>query len=225
MSRRSEDEDLTGATTADDAEGAADTPAADSPEQVETTSSELEPAPDSAPEPPETGLEPQPETALEQQLRAEVDSLQEQLLRRRAEFENYRRRVERERASLTDEAVGVLLTELLPTIDNLERAATAAGDEQSVREGVGLILRTLQGLLGARGVSVEDPVGQPFDPEQHQALAHEPAPGHSDGTIVEVFQKGYLLGGRLLRPALVKVAKGDEAGDSDENQDPGETLH
>lgn len=210
MSDPERDEDTKGAaTTAED--DAAEPPAdAAAPEQSAAAAED------------ERGLEPSPPSP-EDELRQEVENLQDQLLRRRAEFENYRRRVERERALIADEAVGELLTELLPTIDNLERAATAEGDEQSVREGVGLILRTLQGLLGARGVDVEDPAGQPFDPERHQALAHEPAPGHPDGTIVEVFQKGYLLGGRLLRPALVKVAKGDD--ETAEAAGDGETLH
>ena len=212
MSRRRDDEEPAAATAEDELEESAGAP------EAETTEPSAE-----APEPDETGLEARPGASVEQELRAEVEKLQDQLLRRRAEFENYRRRVERERAQIADESTGALLTELLPTIDNLERAATAAGDEHSVREGVGLILRTLHGLLGARGVEVEDPGGQPFDPERHQALAHEPAPGHADGTIVEVFQKGYLLGGRLLRPALVRVAKGEqEPGQAAED---GETLH
>lgn len=205
MRHPEDEEDAGGAATAEEAEASAEAAA-----ESEAGSGD-------------DGLEAVPETAVEQELRAEVQSLQDQLLRRRAEFENFRRRVERERTQLAEEAAGALLSELLPTIDNLERAATAAGDEQSVREGVGLILRTLQGVLGARGVEVEDPAGRPFDPERHQALAHEPAPGHADGTIVEVFQKGYLLGGRLLRPALVKVAKGE---DEPERAAPdGETLH
>jgi molecular chaperone GrpE len=210
VSRREDDEDVTGGVAAEEAGDTPDAAGADDPSQQ--------------PQAEERGLEARAaDPGVEQELRAEVENLQDQLLRRRAEFENYRRRVERERSQIADEAVGALLTELLPTIDNLERAAVAAGDEQSVREGVGLILRTLQGLMGARGVEVEDPGGQPFDPERHQALAHEPAPGHADGTIVEVFQKGYLLGGRLLRPALVKVAKGDEA--PVRTAEDGETLH
>jgi len=221
VSRR-DDEDVEGAVAAEDAADP-DASGGTAPEDG-TGAPEAEAAAASEPAAEETGLEPRPgDRGVEQELRAEVENLREQLLRRRAEFENFRRRVERERAQIADEAVGALMSELLPTVDNLERAATAAGDEASVREGVGLILRTLQGLMDARGVEVENPAGQPFDPERHQALVHEAAPGHAEGTIVEVFQKGYLLGGRLLRPALVKVAKGDEG--QQRAAEDGETLH
>jgi len=216
VSRPDDDDEVGTAATAEDAE-VPDEQAAGAPPVAEDAEERgLEPANEGP-----SGGRSGASEGVEDQLRAEIDELRDQLLRRRAEFENYRRRVERERAQTAEDAVGELLTELLPTIDNLERAATAAGDENSVREGVGLILRTLQGLLGARGVAVEDPAGEPFDPERHQALAHEPAPGHAEGTIVEVFQKGYRLGGRLLRPALVKVAKGEPARAAED----GETLH
>jgi molecular chaperone GrpE len=202
VSRRKDDDEVAGAATEEHE--------AEEQGEPEGVTTELE----------QSAEQPSPEA----ELRAEVEALQEQLLRRRAEFENFRRRIEKERAQIAADAAGELLSELLPTIDNLERAATAAGDEQSVREGVGLILRTLKGVLDTRGVEVEDPAGQPFDPERHQALAHEPAPGHAEGTIVEVFQKGYLLRGRLLRPALVKVAKEDDDAVPPAPED-GETLH
>lgn len=178
----------------------------------------------------ERGIEAAPqEPDPVEELRAQVQQLEDQLLRRRAEFENFRRRAERERGQAGEEAVGELLKQLLPIFDNLERAARAEGDEGSVRAGVELILRSLSSVLDARGVVTEDPAGQPFDPARHQALAHEPVEGAADGTIVEVFQKGYLLGDRLLRPALVGVAKGadeDSAEETEEKtEDGGETLH
>lgn len=148
-----------------------------------------------------------------EELRKERDDLQDQLLRRRAEFENYRKRVERDRHQAGMDAVAGVLQALIPTLDNLDRALEARGDE-GLREGVELIRRELLGLFEAQGVIREDPTGEPFDPERHQALSHERVPGHAEGTVVEVFGKGYALKDRLLRPALVKVAKGDEDGDS-----------
>jgi molecular chaperone GrpE len=143
-------------------------------------------------------------------LRRENDDLRDQLLRRRADFDNYRKRVERDRQEMSTEAVARLLRELVPSLDNLDRALDAGGDGQSLRQGVELIRRDLLGLLEAQGVKVEDPVGQPFDPMRHQALSYEPAPGVPDGTVTSVLRKGYSYRDRLLRPALVVVAKGPE---------------
>lgn len=142
-------------------------------------------------------------------LRKERDELREQLLRRRAEFENYKKRVERDRQQAAQDATASLLEALLPALDGFDRALAAGGTETTLREGVELIRRQLQAVLEAKGVAAQEAVGQRFDPEVHQALSYEPAPGFEDGTVVEVFQKGYFLGGRLLRPAFVKVAKGD----------------
>ena len=85
-----------------------------------------------------------------------------------------------------------------------------------------MILRELMGVLESSGVTIENPLGQPFDPLRHQALSTEPAPGHEDGTVTAVFRKGYALKERLLRPALVKVAQG--AGDP-EGASTGEEVH
>jgi molecular chaperone GrpE len=165
----------------------------------------------------ETGLtgvdaEPLPPATREdlESLRRECGELKEQLLRRRAEFENFRKRVERERQQAGEDAVAKVLKALIPVLDNLDRALEAGGSAESLRAGVELTRRELLAILEAQGVKVDDPLGQPFDPERHQALAHEPAPGFKEGTVVEVYGKGYSYRDRLLRPALVKVAK--EAG-------------
>lgn len=149
-------------------------------------------------------------------LKRERDELKDQLLRRRADFDNYRKRVERDKELATLEARAQILAGLLPTVDNFERAllAPAAGDDASLRTGVELIYRNLMSFLESQGVVIKDPTGEMFDPEVHQALMHEPAPGFADGTIVEVFRKAYFLKDRLLRPALVKVAKGADADES-----------
>lgn len=144
-------------------------------------------------------------------LRQERDQLRDQLLRRRADFENYKRRVERDRQQAAQEALAGVFRALVPTLDNLERALGASGDEASVRDGVSLIRRDLLGFLEGQGVVVEDPLGERFDPTRHQALSHEPTAGFEEGAVVEVYQKGYSLRDRLLRPALVKVASANRS--------------
>jgi molecular chaperone GrpE len=144
-------------------------------------------------------------------VRAERDELKDRLLRRAAEFDNYRKRVERDRAQAGVEAAAAVLKALVPTLDNLERALEAEGDAGSLRQGVELTRRDLLAALQGQGLAVEDPVGQRFDPSRHEALAHEEAPGFAEGDVVEVLRKGYSFKDRLLRPALVKVAKGGVA--------------
>ena len=151
-------------------------------------------------------------------LRRERDELRDQVLRRRAEFENYRKRVDRDKEQATVDARAQILTGLLPTIDNFERALQAppSGDDSSLRNGVELIYRNLTAYLESQGVIIKDPTGEKFDPQIHQALMHEEVPGVAEGTIVETFRKGYFLKDRLLRPALVKVAKEADGDDSSE---------
>lgn len=143
-------------------------------------------------------------------MRRENDELRDQLLRRRADFDNYRKRVERDRQEMSTEAVARLLGDLVPSLDNLDRALETGAEEKALREGVELIRRDLVSLLEGQGVKVEDPTGQPFDPLRHQALSYDAAPGFRDGTVVSVLRKGYSFRDRLLRPALVVVAKGPE---------------
>jgi molecular chaperone GrpE len=155
-----------------------------------------------------TGLaEPVPTDEVES-LRRECSELRDALLRRRADFENYRRRVERDRSAAAVDAEAALLRELLGTVDNLERALAASGTDSGLRDGVALTLRELLTLLDSLGVAVVDPLGERFDPALHQAILHEPAAGFEAGTVAEVLRKGYTYRDRLLRPALVKVASG-----------------
>jgi molecular chaperone GrpE len=143
-------------------------------------------------------------------LRQERDDLKDQLLRRRADFDNFRKRADRDRQQAGFEATTAVLRDVIPALDNLERALGAGGDEASLRMGVELIHRELLSLLDSHGATSHDPTGQPFEPERHQALLHEEAPGFAEGTVVETFRKGYYFKDRLLRPALVKVAKGPD---------------
>jgi molecular chaperone GrpE len=140
------------------------------------------------------------------------DEFKDLLLRKTAEFDNFRKRIDRERQAVSESAAADLLAELLPLVDDLERALRAdPGSEgaEAYRRGVELIHRQLTEMLRKRGVRPIEAVGADFDPYYHQAVAHEPIPGRRDGEIVEEFRRGYMLGDRLLRPSMVKVAKGE----------------
>jgi molecular chaperone GrpE len=140
----------------------------------------------------------------------ERDQLRDRLLRTQAEFDNYRKRIERERLETIERAAESVLRDLLPVVDDLERALDAeAGNEaaSSYRTGVELIHRQLAELLTRRGVKPIDTLGKDFDPHLHQAVSSEAVPGARDGEIVQELRRGYILGDRLLRPAMVKVAQ------------------
>ena len=142
-------------------------------------------------------------------LQHELDTLREMYLRKLADFDNYRKRQEREMEEFRRLANAGLIRECLPVLDNLERALSAPGDEAGgVREGVQLVLRQFQDVLARHGLEQIDPLGAPFDPTLHEAIAKRPAAGCEDNAVCEVLQKGYRLGERLLRPALVVVAAG-----------------
>jgi len=143
-------------------------------------------------------------------LQDERDRYYDLLLRKTAEFDNYRKRTEKERREHTDRVTGDLLLEVLPIIDDLERALRAeAGAEQAdaYRTGVELIYKQLLDLLKRRAVRAVETVGQDFDPHRHQAVTTEARDGARDGEILEEFRRGYLISERLLRPAMVKVAR------------------
>ena len=146
--------------------------------------------------------------AESEELRRERDALQDRLLRTAAEFDNYRKRVERDRRDVADLAVADAVQDLLPIIDNLERALQAGGAESdALRKGVELILRQMQDLLRKRGVRAIEALGADFDPNVHEAVTQEPSDTHREGEVMEELQRGYMLGERLLRPAMVKVAR------------------
>lgn len=142
-------------------------------------------------------------------LRKEKDALQDRLLRTAAEFDNYRKRVDRDRRDQAEAATADAIADLLPIIDDLERAlkAPASGDVDAFRKGIELIHQQMLELLRKRGVKPIDAVGADFDPRYHQAIVQESSPDHREGEVMEEFARGYMLGDRLLRPAMVKVAK------------------
>jgi molecular chaperone GrpE len=141
-------------------------------------------------------------------LQRERDDYKDRWLRKGAEFDNYRKRVERERREQADQAVVDLLQELLLVVDDFDRALTVGGDEGGAyRKGVELIHGKLHDLLRKQGVKAMDVIGADFDPNVHMAVMHEESPEHREGEVIGELQKGYLLNDRLLRPAMVKVAK------------------
>ena len=167
-----------------------------------------EPAADRSPAPVEQPSGSAPEAGEIQRLQAEVEHLREMYLRKLAEFDNYRKRTERERQELKRTAAEGLVAELLPVVDNFERAVQHAEDSDpaSFREGVGMIARQLSDLLQRAGLEPIDPSGSRFDPELHEAVQRIEGSEYAPGTVVSVFSKGYVFGGRLLRPAMVAVA-------------------
>jgi molecular chaperone GrpE len=142
------------------------------------------------------------------ELRKERDALHDRLLRQAAEFDNYRKRIERERKDTSEYAAVEFIKDLLPVVDDFERALRIeAPGAESYRAGLEIIQRALMDMLRKRGVTRIDSVGTQFDPHVHQAVSYEDAPDRREGEVIEEFARGYRLGDRLLRPAMVKVAK------------------
>ena len=150
-------------------------------------------------------IEPSPLVELQR----ERDDYHDRWIRKAAEFDNYRKRVERERREQADHAVVNLLQELLLVVDDFDRALTVEADAEAAayRKGVELIHSKVHDLLRKHGVTPIVAVGADFDPNIHQAVVQEVSPDHRDGEVIDELRKGYLIGERLLRPAMVKVAK------------------
>jgi molecular chaperone GrpE len=148
------------------------------------------------------------------QILKERDDYRDRLLRSIAEFDNYRKRIERERRELAEFVSFEILHDLLPLVDDLERALAAAAPSgesstqtvASYRAGIELIHKQLAELLRKRNVTPIEAKGADFDPHVHQAVATEPSDRHRDNEVIEELRRGYRLGERLLRPAMVKVA-------------------
>ncbi|MEN8260939.1 MAG: nucleotide exchange factor GrpE [Pseudomonadota bacterium] len=144
-----------------------------------------------------------------------ADESWEKFLRTQAEMENLRRRTEKELQSAHKFALEKFAKELLPVIDSLEYGLNAASAEnadiQQLREGGELTLKQFQAALEKFNIEPLNPLGEPFNPEQHQAMAMQPSADVEPNTVLTVFQKGYMLNGRLLRPAMVVVARAMDA--------------
>lgn len=144
----------------------------------------------------------------------EAKELQERLLRQAAELENFKKRIAREKEDSIRYANEGLIKDLLPILDNLERAvdhAQGGGNGKPLLDGVELVLKDFLETLGKHGVKQVSARGEKFDPEKHEAIAQVESEGHEPKAVVEEYHKGYYLLGRLLRPALVSVAKSPES--------------
>lgn len=188
-------------------------------EQVEDVQETAEAA---AGEGPEVQAEAQGESEVEA-LQAQLKEAQDQALRAQAEMQNVRRRAQIDVEKAHKFALEKFVKELLPVADSLEKAVESTeGQEEagelvaSIREGVEMTLNLFMNSLQKFNVEQVNPVGEPFDPQQHEAMSMVPAPDAEPNTVVNVVQKGYLLNGRVVRPAMVIVSKAEESPKIDE---------
>ena len=142
-----------------------------------------------------------------EKLAGQLATLNDQHLRLVAEYDNYRKRTTKEKETIYQDAKLDTIAKFLDIYDNLERAVTQAGDDDNVhKKGMEMIFHQLQGILEKLGVTVIDPAGQPFDPARHNAVMHVDDENLGENIVAQVFQKGFLLGDRVIRFATVQVA-------------------
>jgi len=156
-----------------------------------------------------------------EQLSAEIEALKKQLaeaeskaseykdswLRSQAEFQNYRKRLERDHEMMYASMKGDIVRKVLPVLDDLERALQNRSADDPWASGIELVARKFQNILESEGIKKMEAVGTEFDPNFHEAISHEPADGAQSGYVIGVVQNGYMLGERVIRPALVRVAQ------------------
>ena len=173
---------------------------------AENIQEKAEPETETAEKPVKEKKKSKKDTELEN-LRAELESKNDLLLRTAAEFDNFKKRTERERLSVAEFAKAAVIKELLPILDNIDRAA-ALEDKQSAEyiKGIELIVKQLQGLSGALGIKEIANVGDTFDPNCHEAVMHIEDENLSENVVAQVLQKGYKIGETVIRPAMVSVA-------------------
>ena len=146
---------------------------------------------------------------------AKAEQYFDNLLRLQAEFENYKKRSSKEKEQYLKFATEGLIYELIGVLDNFERAFDSAhkmNDFKSLHQGVEMILKQIHALLKKNGVKKIDCLGKPFDPTTQEAIAHAETNEHPENTVIEEVQKGYLLGEKIIRPAVVKVSRKPEKG-------------
>jgi molecular chaperone GrpE len=148
------------------------------------------------------------EDAEVKKLTAELEELRQSLVRHQADFSNYRKRAEKENKEAVQRATARLIESLIPVIDGFEHALAAhrEAEYENYRKGFELIYKQLLDNFGRLGAERIDPIGKPFDPHLHQAMDRAETDDHPDGTILAVYQPGYVYHGRVLRPAMVRVA-------------------
>jgi len=182
----------------------------DSEEELDLSEAMVDVGPAESDDPAKAALE-QAEAQIAQ-LRSEKQALYEQLLRRQAEFDNFRKRLERDKLESQDRAKADTLKQLLPILDNFERALKHAtvrddeGNDGGLRTGVELIYKQLVDLVQRQGLEPIKAVGQPFDPHLHEAVTTTPTDEVTENTVLEELQRGYTYNGKLVRPATVRVS-------------------
>ena len=141
-------------------------------------------------------------------LATDLEDLRQTLLRRQADFDNYKKRIEKERTEDSKRTTARLIEALIPAIDGFEQALAAhrEAEYENYRRGFELIYKQLVEHISKLGAERIDPTGKQFDPHLHQAMDRTETNDHADGTVLQVFQPGYLFHGRVLRPAMVRVA-------------------
>ena len=174
------------------------------PDDIVEETGTVEEEPEDVPGEPVVEEEPIVPAVELEAVRRERDEYLDTLIRQKAEFENVRKRQDRERGRILEAASEKLVRELLPVLDNLDRALEAGGD---IRGGVQATRDQLADVLGNEGLLPISADGQPFDPNVHEAVMGQPSEEHEEGTVIQTFQRGYLLNGRAVRPAKVVVAK------------------
>lgn len=149
---------------------------------------------------------PTPEDEIEK-LQKSLDEEKDKYLRLLAEYDNYRRRTAKEKTEAYGDASAKVIKEILPALDNFERAAEAESSDQQYKDGTIMIFNQLKDIIGKIGVVEIDALGSEFDPNFHQAIKQEHSDEYPENTVCQVFQKGYMLGDRLIRPAMVVVSQ------------------
>lgn len=139
-------------------------------------------------------------------LKAELDAKNDLLLRTAAEFDNYKRRTEKERIALSEYVKASTIKALLPTLDNIDRSANVSPDTPEYAKGIEMIIRQLREAVAGLGLAEIEAEGAPFDPELHEAVMHIEDESMEENVVAEVLQKGYKVGDTVIRPAMVKVA-------------------
>jgi molecular chaperone GrpE len=156
-----------------------------------------------------------------EQLSAEIDALKKRLeesesktseykdswLRSQAEFQNYRKRIDRDNEMMYASMKGDIVKKVLPVLDDLERALQNRSEDDPWANGIDLVVRKFQNILENEGVTRIEALGTEFNPNFHEAISHEPADGAQSGHVIGVVQNGYMIGERVIRPALVRVAQ------------------
>ena len=141
-----------------------------------------------------------------EEMQKKVDELNDRLLRTMAEYDNYRKRTQKEKESIYPDAISFAVQTILPVIDNFEIALKSECADENFKKGMEMIFNQMMESLKSLNVSEINPVGEPFDPEEHNAVMHVDDDTVEDNTVVEVLRKGYKLGEKVIRFAMVKVA-------------------